>query len=167
MKAMHIGNYQTFLNRLQKRVPDYLATTKANVDAMQAAYSYGASVVDQKSIIKIQTVSHGRLKLTWQADESGRIQLPIVTYRQSRLIVNGKKLTRFKRSLVSSPTVVQQPGQNTAYLSYAAPLWLNFLIVISLLSWLAWAFRMFFNHHHSQTNDHFVSKDELAIRSYP
>ena len=164
---MHTSNYQTFLKQLQKRVPDYLATAKANVDAMQAAYSYGASVVDQKSSIKIQAVSHGRLKLTWQADKIGRIQLPIVTYRQSRLIINGKKLTRFKRSLVGSPTVIQQPGQNTAYLSYAAPLWLNFLIVISLLSWLAWAFRMFFNHHHSQTNDHFVSKDELAIRSYP
>lgn len=167
LKAMHTSNYQTFLKQLQKRVPDYLATAKANVDAMQAAYSYGASVVDQKSSIKIQAVSHGRLKLTWQADESGRIQLPIVTYRQSRLIVNGKKLTRFKRSLVGSPTVVQQPGQNTAYLSYAAPLWLNFLIVISLLSWLAWALRMVFNHRHPQTNDHFVSKDELAIRSYP
>lgn len=163
---MHTSNYQTFLKQLQKRVPDYLATAKANVDAMQAAYSYGASAVE-KSSIKIQAVSHGRLKLTWQADKSGRIQLPIVTYRQSRLIINGKKLTRFKRSLVGSPTVIQQPGQNTAYLSYAAPLWLNFLIVISLLSWLAWAFRMFFNHHHSQTNDHFVSKDELAIRSYP
>lgn len=167
LKTMHTGNYQTFLKQLQKRVPDYLATAKANVDAMQAAYSYGASVIDQKSSIKIQAVSHGRLKLTWQADKSGRIQLPIVTYRQSRLIVNGKKLTRFKRSLVGSPTVVQQPGQNTAYLSYAAPLWLNFLIVISLLSWLAWALRMVFNHRHPQTNDHFVSKDELAIRSYP
>jgi len=160
---MHTSNYQTFLKQLQKRVPDYLATAKANVDAMQAAYSYGASVVDQKSSIKIQAVSHRRLKLTWQADESGRIQLPIVTYRQSRLIVNGS----FKRSLVSSPTVVQQPGQNTAYLSYAAPLWLNLLIVISLLSWLAWALEMVFNHRYPQANDHFVSKDELAIRSYP
>lgn len=141
---MHTSNYQTFLKQLQKRVPDYLATAKANVDAMQAAYSYGASVVDQKSSIKIQAVSHRRLKLTWQADESGRIQLPIVTYRQSRLIVNGS----FKRSLVSSPTVVQQPGQNTAYLSYAAPLWLNLLIVISLLSWLAWALEMVFNHRY-------------------
>lgn len=100
---MHTSNYQTFLKQLQKRVPDYLATAKANVDAMQAAYSYGASAVDQKSSIKIQAVSHGRLKLTWQADKSGRIQLPIVTYRQSRLIINGKKLTRFKRSLVSTP----------------------------------------------------------------
>lgn len=160
---MHTSNYQTFLKQLQKRVPDYLATAKANVDAMQAAYSYGASVVDQKSSIKIQAVSHRRLKLTWQADESGRIQLPIVTYRQSRLIVNGS----FKRSLISSPTVVQQPGQNTAYLSYAAPLWLNLLIVISLLSWLAWALEMVFNHRYPQANDHFVSKDELAIRSYP
>lgn len=164
---MHTSNYQTFLKQLQKRVPDYLATAKANVDAMQAAYSYGASAVDQKSSIKIQAVSHGRLKLTWQADKSGRIQLPIVTYRQSRLIINGKKLTRFKRSLVSSPTVVQQPGQNTAYLSYAAPLWLNFLIVISLLSWLAWALRMGFSYCHFQANDHVVSKDELTIRSYP
>lgn len=166
---MHTSNYQTFLKQLQKRVPDYLATVKAqaNVDAMQAAYSYGASVVDQKTSIKIRAVSHGHLKLTWQADESGRIQLPIVTYHQSRLIVNGKKLTRFKRSLVSSPTVVQQPGQNTAYLSYAAPLWLNFLIVISLLSWLAWALRIVFSYCHFQANDHVVSKDELAIRSYP
>ncbi|MFY4494571.1 hypothetical protein [Limosilactobacillus mucosae] len=114
---MHTSNYQTFLKQLQKRVPDYLATAKVNVDAMQAAYSYGASVVDQKSSIKIQAVSHGRLKLTWQADKSGRIQLPIVTYRQSRLIINGKKLTRFKRSLVGSPTIIQQPGQNTTYLS--------------------------------------------------
>ena len=68
---MHTSNYQTFLKQLQKRVPDYLATAKANVDAMQAAYSYGASAVDQKSSIKIQAGSHGRLKLTWQADKSG------------------------------------------------------------------------------------------------
>lgn len=69
---MHTSNYQTFLKQLQKRVPDYLATAKAqaNVDAMQAAYSYGASVVDQKTSIKIRAVSHGHLKLTWQADES-------------------------------------------------------------------------------------------------
>jgi hypothetical protein len=47
---MHTSNYQTFLKQLQKRVPDYLATAKANVDAMQAAYSYGASVVDQNQV---------------------------------------------------------------------------------------------------------------------
>lgn len=120
-----------------------------------------------KTAIKIQAVSHGRLKLTWQADGGEKIQLPIVTYHQSRLIVNSKNMTHFKRSLVGSPTIAQKSRHNTAYLSYAAPLWLNALIIISLLSWLAWALRMFFNHHHSQTNDHFVSKDELAIRSYP
>lgn len=124
---MHTSNYQTFLKQLQKRVPDYLATAKANVDAMQAAYSYGASVVDQKSSIKIQAVSHGRLKLTWQADKSGRIQLPIVTYRQSRLIVNGKKLTRFKRSLVSSPTVVQQPGAKHCLLKLCCSIMAQFI----------------------------------------
>lgn len=84
---MHASDYQTFLKQLQKRVPDYLATTKANVNAMQVAYSYGVSVVDQKSAIKIQTVSHGRLKLTWQADGGEKIQLPIV---------NGKNMTHFK-----------------------------------------------------------------------
>lgn len=158
LKAMHASDYQTFLKQLQKRVPDYLATTKANVNAMQVAYSYGASVVDQKSAIKIQAVSHGRLKLTWQADGGEKIQLPIV---------NGKNMTHFKRSLVGSPTIAQKSGHNTAYLSYAAPLWLNALIIISLLSWLAWALRMVFNHRYPQTNDHFVSKDELAVRSYP
>ena len=151
LKAMHASNYQTFLKQLQKRVPDYLATTKTNVNAMQVAYSYGASVVDQKSAIKIQAVSHGRLKLTWQADGGEKIQLPIV---------NGKNMTHFKRSLVGSPTIAQKSGHNTAYLSYAAPLWLNALIVISLLSWPAWALRSVVSHRHP--NDHFVSKDELT-----
>ncbi|MDC2842215.1 hypothetical protein [Limosilactobacillus mucosae] len=167
LKAMHASDYQTFLKQLQKRVPDYLATTKANVNAMQVAYSYGASVVDQKSAIKIQAVSHGRLKLTWQADGGEKIQLPIVTYHQSRLIVNGKNMTHFKRSLIGSPTIAQKPGHNTAYLSYAAPLWLNALIIISLLSWLAWALRTVVSHRYFKTYDHFVSKDELTVRSYP
>lgn len=144
LQATRLSDYRQFLTKLQKRIPDYLASTKASTPAMVAAESYAHSVVDRVSHVQIQAASVGRLKLTWDATKKGTKQLPIVTYRQSQLTVNGHRVNHFAWSLVGSPTVRQQKGHNVAYLTYAPPAWLNVMVVVSLLAWSLWAGKAFF-----------------------
>ncbi|WP_267201803.1 hypothetical protein [Limosilactobacillus kribbianus] len=139
LQATRASDYRQFLKELQKRIPDYLASKRANTSAMVAAESYANSVVDRVSNVQIRAVSGGRLKLTWSTTKKGTKQLPVVTYRYSKLIVNGHQVNHFTRSLIGSPTVKQQKGRNVAYLVYVPPTWLNGLIAVSLLAWLLWA----------------------------
>lgn len=128
----HIDNPGYFIFEAQKIVPDYLAVKK-KATTKKVNYSFFNSVVWKNQGVKKTVISGGRIKLTWTKRQAGKQQLPVVTYAQSSLTVNGKKVTNYKKSLVGCPTVLSKQGKNTAILSFNDPCWVKAGIALSLL----------------------------------
>ncbi len=128
----HIDNPGYFIFEAQKIVPDYLAVKK-KATTKKVNYSFFNSVVWKNQGVKKTVISGGRIKLTWTKRQAGKQQLPVVTYAQSNLTVNGKKVPNYKKSLVGCPTVMSKQGKNTAILSFNDPGWVKAGIALSLL----------------------------------
>lgn len=128
----HTDHPGYFIFEAQKIVPDYLAVKK-KAKTKKVNYSFFNSVVWKNQSVKKTVISGGRIKLTWTKRQAGKQQLPVVTYAQSSLTVNGKKVTNYKKSLVGCPTVMSKQGKNTAILSFNDPCWVKAGIALSLL----------------------------------
>ena len=99
--------------------------------------AYRKSVMNHNRNVKIKVVKHG-LKLTWKSTEAKERQLPVITYKQSKLTVNGRVLAKYKHNRVGAPTVPEKTKEvNTAYLEFETPLWIKLAIWVSLLGQFA------------------------------
>lgn len=115
---------------------EYLPMYK-KIDALQISQLVNDDIYHNKTTYHKKVLSNGRLELNWQAKKSNTEQLlPIFIYSQSHLVVNGKinQIKRFNQ--IGMPYVKNKIGNNIAILSFQTPIWFNFLLIISILSWI-------------------------------
>lgn len=62
------------------------------------------------------------------------MRLPIITYHESQLTVNGSLLDHYQRSSVGAPYIQQRKGKNTVTLYFKQTKWFSVLLAISLVS---------------------------------
>lgn len=124
-------------NLIIKVNPDYLPVTKSKVDYSKVNYAFEKQIIDQEHQFKKEVLSNGDLKISWKAKNTGNICLPVVMYKQSQLILNGKLTTPKKFSLICAPTITQKSGNNTAVLSFKWPISFKLLFGLTIISWLA------------------------------
>lgn len=153
--ATHSKDLHKFLTLTKKPIADYLPVYKFDpkpvitgwsdayknmeywqVQTDKAASSYNKTVLNKKvrKPLTIKAVKGGRIKLTWKSKGKEK-RLPVVTYAQSKLTVNGKVLPKYEKSRIGAPLVASQKGKNVAYLEFVTPFWMKLLLAISLLSW--------------------------------
>ena len=94
---------------------------------------YYKNIVTNQKAKKI--LEDGYLVLTWEAAEGEGLNLPIVVYKDSILTLNGKELDKddYSLSMIGTPTVSSQKGQNKTVLSYQEPGWLFVALVIPII----------------------------------
>ncbi|MFI3066063.1 glycosyltransferase family protein [Streptococcus suis] len=144
--SLHSKNLGEFVQLAQKSTPDYvpvLSEKEENVRAVNEAKSRYDRYRDQIILPNQQfnkQVFGDSLKISWSANQSEEIQIPIVIYRDSELTLNGKRLGKmdYYLSTIGVPTVTRKKGQNTLVLSYKQQWWLWPVIFISLTGWLLW-----------------------------
>ena len=115
--ATHAHDLQAFLDMTKKAISDYLPVYKWDpepdvpshlytykwkqyytIENSKITAAYRKSVMNHNRNVKVKTVKHG-LKLTWKAKKGKhKQQLPVITYKQSKLTVNGRVLTKYKRN---------------------------------------------------------------------
>lgn len=153
--ATHSNNLHAFLALTKKPIADYLPVYKFDPKPViigwsdayknkeywqeqtnKAARSYNKTVLNHKvrKPVKFKIIKVGLIKLTWKS-KGKKKRLPVVTYAQSKLTVNGKVLQKYERSRIGAPLVASQKGKNVAYLEFVTPLWMKLLLAVSLLSW--------------------------------
>lgn len=145
--SLHSKNLGEFVQLAQKSTPDYvpvLSEKEENVRAVNEAKSRYDRYRDQIILPNQQfnkQVFGDSLKISWSANQSEEIQIPIVIYRDSELTLNGKRLgkTDYYLSTIGVPTVASQKGKNTLILSYKQQWWLLPVILISLTGWILWS----------------------------
>lgn len=153
--ATHSNNLHAFLALTKKPIADYLPVYKFDPKPViigwsdayknkeywqeqtnKAARSYNKTVLNHKvrKPVKFKIIKVGLIKLTWKS-KGKKKRLPVVTYAQSKLTVNGKVLQKYERSRIGAPLVASQKGKNVAYLEFVTPLWMKLLLAVSLLYW--------------------------------
>ena len=133
-RSVHTDYPGQLLMKVEKRAPDYLPIPKKYLNHTYVrSYAYQDQVIRHAKDFKHTVLPKGRLCLSWNAKRSGKIRLPIITYQESRLTVNGHRFKHFQRSRVGAPYVHQQRGHNTAILSFHQSAWFNVLLAVSLI----------------------------------
>lgn len=133
-RSVHTDYPGQLLMKVEKRAPDYLPIPKKYLNRTYVrSYAYQDQVIRHAKDFKHTVLPKGRLCLSWNAKRSGKVRLPIITYQESRLTVNGHRLRHFQRSRVGAPYVYQQRGHNTAILSFHQSTWFTVLLAVSLI----------------------------------
>lgn len=149
----HSDNQEEFLKATFKPIPDYIASSsklksKAKKEAIK---KYGKSnsvtlgkvensLLTQsinKTLTKQKTVFHKSVKnntliVKWQGSQ--KVKVPVTTYAQSNIVLNGKILKNPKITLASSPIVKGREKNNVFTLKFNVPMWMTISIIFSLLS---------------------------------
>ncbi len=124
---------KAYIDKIEINSPDYLPVQKkiksADVTGMLM------SMAEQRKGFSKTALTGGRLEIKWNGKNAKSTTLPIFLYRQSELIVNGKK-TNPKLNEIGMPIVKSKQGKNTAILSFKTPTWFMILLYISILGWV-------------------------------
>ena len=124
------NNGELFEN-MNRAEPDYLPI---NPSANNMVYRH--DVLDNQKKYKRQIVGD-KMILTWTSKKDEKRRLPIVLYKRSKIVVNGKDVTNTApRNTINNPLVKAKKGKNVAVLSYQTPVWFWGLVIISILGWI-------------------------------
>ena len=110
---------EQLLNLVEKRSPDYLPLPSNYAeDKSKHSYDYQSQIIEDAKNFHHTVLKGGKLKLTWTADHSGTQRLPLITYHESVLTVNSKKVPHYQRSSIGALYIHEQQGINTATLKF-------------------------------------------------
>ena len=131
--ATHLNDPGKFLATIKKTVGDYLPVKSKKITTRHAERLYVTAVIQKNHLVKKTALPGGRLQMTWTGKQGGAMFLPVVTYAQSRLTVNGQAVKPVRLSKIQAPKVRQKRGKNVAVMDFVTPFWLNLLLTLSLL----------------------------------
>lgn len=132
-RSVHTDYPGQLLLKVEKRAPDYLPIPKKYLNRTYVrSYAYQDQVIRPARRYRHTVLSHGRLQLSWNAQQAKKVRLPIITYHESRLTVNGQPVKHYQRSQVGAPYVHQRRGHNTVILQFQQSTWFSVLLAISL-----------------------------------
>ena len=124
---------KAYIDKIEINSPDYLPVQKkiksGDITGMLM------SMAEQRKGFSKTALTGGRLEIKWNGKNAKSTTLPIFLYRQSELIVNGKKINP-KLNEIGMPIVKSKQGKNTAILSFKTPTWFMILLYISILGWV-------------------------------
>ena len=98
---------------------------------------YNHKILDQQNNYKRKIIG-SRMILTWNSTKAEKRTLPIVMYKQSRLIVNGKDVSNTAKNQICMPIVNSRKGVNKASLQFIVPIWFWGLLLVTIVSWIGY-----------------------------
>ncbi|TSO26139.1 cell division protein [Lactobacillus sp. LL6] len=120
------NNGELFRN-LSHAEPDYLPKPVSND-------FYGNYVIKARKKFK-HSVKGSKLTITWKSKKAKKMILPLIMYKQSQLVLNGKKVSP-KLIKNGQPQILARKGQNSATLSFKVATWFWILLIITILGWI-------------------------------
>ncbi|WP_105956501.1 glycosyltransferase family protein [Apilactobacillus quenuiae] len=128
------------LKYLTKSTPDYLPVqyevTPFNYFNYHPYGSYTEQIVDYSGNVKKYVNRYGHLILTWNSNNNNNIQLPILKYKDSNIILNGKHINNVSLTNIGSVIVKPRLGYNHLELYYHGSKLLIMMLWITAISWV-------------------------------
>lgn len=134
-ESFHDRNLATLLTLVQKSTPDYLPTNKELTGNRYDIYAKEVLFSTTKFTKRVR--SNGDMTVYWQAATTGPVTLPLISYQQTELTLNGQaiKLNTTEQSAIGAITVTQQKGQNKLTIRYQESWAMRLSLWLTLVSW--------------------------------
>jgi hypothetical protein len=130
------------MGMISKRTPDYLPNHNTqDAHGLSAQYEQEVLVTHVFGNFGHRVLRDGALQVTWRQDAAARVRVPVITYAQSRVTVNGRRIAadKLKVDRIGMPTVRGRKGANTLVLRFSPSRFTCAAIVVSVASWLVLA----------------------------
>jgi hypothetical protein len=130
------------MGMISKRTPDYLPNHNTqDAHGLSAQYEQEVLVTHVFGNFGHRVLRDGALQVTWRQDAAARVRVPVITYAQSQITVNGRRLEagELKTDRIGMPTVRGRKGANTLVLRFSPSRFTRIAIVVSMASWVALA----------------------------
>jgi len=130
------------MGMISKRTPDYLPNHNTqDAHGLSAQYEQEVLVTHVFGNFGHRVLRDGALQVTWRQDAAARVRVPVITYAQSRVTVNGRSVAAdsLKTDRIGMPTVQGRKGANTLVLRFSPSRFTRIAIVVSVASWLVLA----------------------------
>lgn len=141
-RAAATGEPGRLMGMISKRTPDYLPNHNlTDAHGLSAQYQVEVLGAHVTCAFGHRVLADGGLELTWRQDGAARVRVPVITYAQSQVTVNGKRVAagKLKVDRIGMPTVRGRKGTNTLVLRFQPSAATCALLVISIVAWVALA----------------------------
>lgn len=134
------SDFSQSLQLIQKATPDYLPiySTEGHQLAENKYEAYTQQIIEQEQYFS-KRVSDHTLLVEWSAPTFGPIEVPIVKYHRTHLMLNGQVLTnqKIKLSDIGAPQFLEKKGENRLEVSYEPMPGFTTLLFLTFTAWLA------------------------------
>lgn len=140
--SLTINNPKKAIELIAKATPDYLPAqyhmTAYNYFDYHPYGSYYKEIINYKGNVKKSINSNGHLLLNWNNDHNDgyKVQLPVVKYPSTHLILNGKHIKYADLTNIGSVIIPAKRGDNRLEVYYQPSLLLLIAVWITLISWI-------------------------------
>jgi len=141
-RAAATGEPGRLMGMISKRTPDYLPNHNlTDAHGLSAQYQVEVLGAHVTGAFGHRVLADGGLELTWRQDGDARVRVPVITYTQSQVTVNGRRVAadKLKVDRIGMPTVRGRKGTNTLVLRFQPSAATCALLVISIVAWVALA----------------------------
>lgn len=125
------------INRVRKSNPDYLPEYHGGTNDDYGMYNTKINKYKEKIS---RSVDNDTLKINWTTKSKNEtVQLPVVVYKNTKVLLNGKKIAKkdLKLSTIGTVTVrSSKKGQNTLSLSYHSKIVTNKRLIMVIAAWI-------------------------------
>lgn len=135
--ASNSRHFGKLIDEVGKRSPDYLPLL--SMRQRNLPLTYQSEILWQAPKFHHQIRSDGALVLTWYAKKASKRLIPVIVYRESRVVLNGNVQPHLHRSRLGAPYVSQRAGKNTLVLTFHPTLMTHFLLLLAGVSWLCFS----------------------------
>lgn len=133
IRSYRSKNLNDLLQIFAKRSPDYLPVYDSNESSISKIYEN--TILKNKFKGGRAVDDDGNLILYWNNDYPETVQLPIITYAQTSLVLNGHTI-KPKINKIGVPMVSVPPGYHEVEVHFNASPMIPLLWMISMLTWI-------------------------------
>ncbi|TYC47135.1 hypothetical protein [Leuconostoc litchii] len=132
--SFFISDKEQSLKYVVKSTPDYLPIENTTCKNKYELYYH--LVIDKQKYFK-KSVQNNKLVVQWQGRYVKNIQVPIIKYANTVLVLNHKQLHGdVKHGKIGTPIVKQQKGWNQLVVYYRRDCLLTVILLVNCLSWV-------------------------------
>lgn len=135
--AFHTRKLGQLIDDADRTTPDYVPVTHKVVTDPDVYHAYTRNFSKQKSRFKHQVIRDG-IKLTWHAKHAKVQTLPVVAYRRTVLVLNGKRVTsaQIKHHWIGNIGLKQRRGKNVLIIRYQSSFVTKLGTVLAIVAWI-------------------------------
>ena len=144
-RAFASSDLSAGLNLVQKESPDYLpASKKMNAETYEHVhpyFQYRQEFINRNWMFN-KRISGKRLITRWRQNSNGETTVPVVKYKNTKVILNGRTLNNadVRTSVIGSMMLKSKKGLNTLVTSYNPNFLTKFAILAAVVSWIGLIF---------------------------